>query len=307
MEHGMHSSDNEHRIREPVKDVSPALPPSETADLSGAGEATSLPALQTRNPAAGVLFGGFVGIVMGALVGAACCWLVQKHDYLWHGALVGALIGSFGGAVIGTKERKARGEFVRSDLATIIGIVYGLLPALQTLLMGFGMVRGSFTAYLLLGILCIGPTVGLVIGALLDRAYEAGQQGAWRGAIGSIVVAVAACIGVGVLMERTNRPIDPKDLAENIKALIRSNWSDKRSLRGATIQNITLVNDGGGMYSGIAEATIDKQAVKMSLSVYIASNGDITFSSECKANSEASIEWPGNPNFRGIVRPAPTH
>lgn len=217
----------------------------------------------------GMLFGGFVGLLMGALVGGACCWLALVTEFLWQGALIGAMIGSLGGAIIGVKERKARGDFGRPDIATIICVVYGLVPAILILLLGIGLVRGSFSGYLFLGAISGGPMVGLLLGAILDRAYEASLQKSWGAALGFGVAGVTAYSGIAFVIVTAPAGPDTKVLAAEARSLILREWQKKPELRGATIQNVTLVHKGGKLYTGFVDATIGGQAERLSVEVIV--------------------------------------
>jgi hypothetical protein len=135
-------------------------------------------ALQTMP--SGMLFGGFVGLLMGSLVAAACCWISGLMDFVRGWVLAGALVGSMSGFFIGIHERKRHGDLPKTNLATIICMVFGLLPALLIALGGIGLVRGKFSGLLCLGAVSAGPMAGLLIGGLLDRIYEGFLQRRWK-------------------------------------------------------------------------------------------------------------------------------
>jgi hypothetical protein len=119
-----------------------------------------------------ILFGAGVGLLMGACVGWACCWLVGEVDSAGQGACVGALAGAFAGRALGFRHRKGRADTVSSELGTTICTGYALLPALLIFLGGLGLVRGKLSGFLMVGAACAGPMAGLLVGGLLDRAYE---------------------------------------------------------------------------------------------------------------------------------------
>jgi MFS family permease len=274
-----------------VHKASPSVALSESPDLSGAEGATQLTKPRSQHWFRSALFGAFAGLLLGALFGAACCWLIGQHDFLWQGLRIGAVIGLFGGTIIGLVERKVRGEFVRSDSATFIGAVYGLLPALLTLTV-FGAGHGHGSAYFWVGIFFIGPMVGLLLGALLDRACEASRQKSWRTALGSAVVGVSACVGLVALMDITSRPLDANEVAAKAKRLILEEWSHKAELRSATIQNVTLTYQGADAYAGFVEATIDNHAEQLSLAVLVEEERIVALQLHCKSKPLAAIDWP---------------
>ena len=115
---------------------------------------------------------------MGGFVGCVSCWLVGALDYLWPVALIGAMIGLVGGVPFGLMHRKRQSQVAETNLATMIGATFGLVPALLILLGGVGVVQGKFSGLLMMGAMCAGPMIGLMIGGLLDRFYEGtfGQQ-----------------------------------------------------------------------------------------------------------------------------------
>jgi hypothetical protein len=223
----------------------------------------------------GLFFGALVGLLAGAVVGGAWCWLAGLIDSLWQGVLLGALIGPLGGALIGLKERRTRGALVRPDVATIICPVYGLVPVLLLALRGLGVVQGKVSAYLFLGAVSAGPVLGLLLGALLDRAYEAFLRKSWSGALGFGGAAVAGCAALlYMLVVVTARP-DPETVALQARDLILRQWKKDPELRSVKIQNITLIHKGGPMYAGFLDATIGGVAERLRLEVRSEADGSI--------------------------------
>jgi hypothetical protein len=133
-------------------------------------------ALPSRSPASasfgGMVFGGVTGILVGSLAGIACYWIVGAANYLWDGGINGGLIGLPVGAIIGGVKRRQMGASIESNIATHIGILYGLIPGTLFLLGGIGIVKGKFSVLVVLGAFFGCPTVGMFIGAVLDRIYE---------------------------------------------------------------------------------------------------------------------------------------
>src|SRR4051794_32424716 len=102
----MKNPDDEHQIQ-PLPDTGEPPDPSRcVADSPSIEDMIQRGEQRQRTVATGTAFGAFVGLTMGAVVGAACCWLTGLFDLLWHGVLIGALAGPFAGAVIGFKERR---------------------------------------------------------------------------------------------------------------------------------------------------------------------------------------------------------
>src|SRR5256885_8214812 len=107
----MTNPDPEHQIQTPGTLGTPSVPFEDAADSSP--DDIPPPEHRQRTVFAGMVFGAFVGVLMGAVVGGACCWLTGHIEVVWRGVLWGALIGPFVGALIGAKERQMRGDLVR--------------------------------------------------------------------------------------------------------------------------------------------------------------------------------------------------
>jgi hypothetical protein len=213
----------------------------------------------------GLVFGAFVGLLMGPLVGEACSWLAGRDDLLWTGILIGAGLGPFGGAVIGVAERKLRGNLVRPDIATMIGICFGVLPGLLSISPGF--VCGLFE------VMIIGPILGGLVGAILDRAHEANRKKFWWTALRFFVTGLAACIGIGLLMIKMPLGPDQTELAQAAESRILKEWRKDPELRDATIHKVTLVRKTGKDYSGFVEATIGGRPTRFALKVKVHEGG----------------------------------
>jgi hypothetical protein len=222
--------------------------------------------------APGVLFGGLVGLLAGALVGGVSCCLAGIVEFLWNGILAGMLAGPAIGMIIGAWERKARGPMTRPDTATYICVAFGLLPGLLlapvAALAGGG--NTKLTGLLYLGALFAGPAVGLVFGAMLDRAYEASLRGSRGEALRS--TAAALILGTAVLggLVYIVSPADPKVVADAARTAILWRWSQKPETRDAAIRDISLVYEGRNQYKGLAHATIHGRKARFTvLVVYV--------------------------------------
>jgi hypothetical protein len=79
-------------------------------------------------------------------------------------------------------------------------------------------------------------------------------------AIGAYLVVVI------VIVFATYKP-DPKEIADEVKPLILQEWQKKPELRGATIQNITLVHKGDNSYSGFVDAMFGDKPERLMLDV----------------------------------------
>jgi hypothetical protein len=265
----MKNPDVEHRIQ-PLADVGePSVPSGCIANSPSVENTIQRVEQRQRTVAPGTVFGAFVGMTMGAVTGAACCWLTGLFDFFWHGVLIGTLAGPFAGALIGLKERKARGDLVRADIATLICVVFSLLPALLIGLQGVSAVRGRFSGYSLLGPVFAGPMAGLLIGGILDRAFEAGLKKSWGVALAFAGAGVAICIGILCLIDAAAYGPDPNEVSRETRALITSEWSKNPEVRDAKIHNLTLVRRGRTTYTGFADVTFAGQPGRLILEVLV--------------------------------------
>jgi hypothetical protein len=236
----------------------PVLPFTSDADSDALPERRSLVTV--------TIFGAFVGLLMGAAVGAACCWLTGLYDFLRPAVVIGSLAGPFLGAVTGVfLERRVPNGLPRPDLATVICLVFSVLPALLVLLQGIGFLGGGATPLRLAGAVCAGPMAAWMIGALLDRAFDAKQKKSWGEALGSAVVAVAACIAIVWLFDANAYGPDPDELAWQAKNMLEDNWRKHPVLRDATVLKVTLVRHGRWTYTGHAEVTRAGQTERVPL------------------------------------------
>lgn len=212
------------------------------------------------------VFGAFTGLLMGAIVGAACCWLTRQYDLLRAAVAMASLAGALLGAVLGIflEWRVPRGK-PRPDLATVICLVFSLLPALLILLQGIGLVVGGISPWRLAGAVCAGPMAAWMIGAMLDRGLEARQQKSWGEALGFVVVAVAACSAIVWLLDDTAYGPDPDELAWQARNMLEEDWRKHPVLRDALIRKVTLVRDGRWTYKGHVDVTLAGQAQRVPL------------------------------------------
>jgi hypothetical protein len=215
-----------------------------------------------------MLFGGFSGLVMGAVAGEACYWLSGQDDRLVCGALIGAGLGSMLGVSVGIAQRMIRGPFVRPDIGTIIGIITGVSPGLITALLmdnGHGLLSGGALLETLVG----GPIVGLFIGAVFDRAFDACRRQAWCRGLVIATICLAVCGSLGWFMVCKPFGPDPNDLAKTAKSMILSEWQQNPRMRKSTIETVALARRTGIHYVGFFDATIDGRPQRFSLGVTV--------------------------------------
>lgn len=81
------------------------------------------------------------------------------------------------------------------------------------------------------------------------------------------VAYIGAYIAVIIFLAVAVYKPDPSELAAEVKPLILQEWQKEPELRGATIQNVTLVHKGGNSYSGFIDATLDGKSERLMLDV----------------------------------------
>lgn len=271
----MKNPDGEHPIQSSPSKLSPFVPFECSADHSLVKDPLGRGEKHQRSLLAGVVFGALVGLPLGAVASAACCLLMELFDLLWHGVLIGSLTGPFGGAILAFTERKIRGDLIRPDIATFIGIVYGLLPALLTLLGGMGMVSGNLSGRFFIGSIFIFPMIGMLIGGILDRAFETMLKKSWSTAMALGLSGLAVCGGLLYGIDAAAYGPEPKDVIREARAIILTRWENQLKLRNATINTVTLVRKGRRMYTGFVDATIDDRSERLDLEVVV-ENGMIS-------------------------------
>jgi len=265
----MDDPESEGHIQRKARSRLSPRPSKDLADLARDEDPVALGPLPQQSLGAGMIFGGLAGLHMGAVAGAACAWLLGLFDYYWHGFFVGAAVGPLGGVLAGFVERKARGDLVRPDIATILGGIFGLLPGLILLLQGIGVVKGVFSGGLLLGAVSGGPMAGFLIGGILDRAFESFLNRSVRRASTLALTAIALCAGIVVLMDGAAYGPDPKEVARQARALITTEWRKDPETKDAAIRTMTLTRDGRRRYTGFAEATIAGQPERLALEALV--------------------------------------
>jgi MFS family permease len=269
----MNNAGEEHSIQpQPDGCEPPALSGGRAESLS-TQEFIQCPEQRQRTVVPGTIFGTFVGLLMGAAVGAACCWLTGQFYFFRPSVLIGALAGPIVGMLIGFTERKTRGALVRPDIATLVGIVFGLLPALLFFGGGVSSVHGRFSGLLFVGAVFAGPMIGLVVGGILDRAFEEYLKKSWGVALPFGVTGVAICIGLVCLFDALAYSPDPQEVARTTGGILISDWSKSPDRRNAVIHHLTLVRKDRMSYTGFVEVTFSGRPQRLLLEVVV--DGDM--------------------------------
>lgn len=240
----MSNPDADDRIQ-PLPNPTPALRPVE---LEADAPASS-------HLVAGMSFGAYAGLLMAPPVAAVSCWLTDWYEGRWLSLYVAAVLGPLGGALVGLRERKARGPLARPDVATVIGALCGFLPALLVGVGGLGVIGGAVFGLFCVGAVFIGPAVGLLLGAILDRAYEALLRRAWLAGLLRMAIGSAVCIGIVLAALDAPYGPEPQEVARDVRNAIFEQWKAQPEL-DAKLGDLVVERKGGREYIGTMDATI---------------------------------------------------
>ena len=94
----------------------------------------------------------------------------------------------------------------------------------------------------------------------LKKSWGCAAWGIGVGAASMYIVAVLCIVMAGYSP-------DPNELAAEVKPMILQQWQNRPELRGATIQNVTLVHKHGKVYAGFVDATMGGQSERLALEV----------------------------------------
>src|SRR5262249_37099525 len=240
----------------------------DAAELAGtpAGERGDVG--QPRHWAAGSLFGALAGLAMGAVVGPACCWLTGAFELFWNGVLIGGILGALVGAVIGPRER-TRSRLVRPDTATLICGLFGVIPALLICLQCAGVAGGRFTILLFIGVVFTAPMLGLLVGGVLDRSFEACLNKSWGRAFVFAIAGLAACLGLIWALDALAYGPEPEEIARRARAGMITEWRKSPDGEDAKIHELTLERTGRLTYAGVAVATYAGQRKRFRVEAWL--------------------------------------
>ena len=219
-------------------------------------------------------FGALAGLPLGAAAGAACCWQMGLWDEFWQGVRFGMLAGPIAGALIGYLQGRLRAELVRPQVATFAGIGFGLLTAVLIGYMFFaGRITGRFSLLTLAGVTFTSPMIGLMIGGVLDRAFEEVLRKRWGVAAATGVVGLAISGGVIWLIDSSAYGPEPAEIGRLASAAILEDWSDNPELRGAEIQEVSIVRLGRRAYTGFIVLRVADEEVRFVVAASLQDEG----------------------------------
>ena len=256
------------------------MAPAENVDDSpGQGLTDSPPSDFRGSLAERMAFKAFSGLLMGAATGAACCWLIDMFDHFWQYVAVGASAGAVVGLMLGLKAPKARKSLARVNLATNLCASYSVLLSLLFFVQCAGGVPGKGTGMVFIGCLFAGPMAGLLLGAILDRAFEEFKMRKPILAIGSALIAIAASASTVLLFDWLCYGPDTEFIASRIETMLVSEWELRRDIKKARIQHLDVRRNGRFGYVGSFDATLDGQTTRMTFEARI-EDGELSVESK---------------------------
>lgn len=218
---------------------------------------------------AGTIFGAIIGVPIGGLCVGVCAWLIDYGDYAWEAWLAGALVGLPGGAIVGFLERTKRGQLPSADTATYVGGVFGLVISLL-FLTGTGILvgGGNLTFFVWFGMLCAGPMLGILVGAIFDRVYESGRLGERTSAIGFAFLGLTICVAPAFLIVSHSDP-DPREVEKDAMKLVLEHWRFDPVMKKARVRKVTLGPPIHREYEGEMEVMMEGQVIPYELTVSV--------------------------------------
>ncbi|MSU78970.1 MAG: hypothetical protein EXS16_12855 [Gemmataceae bacterium] len=198
----------------------------------------------------GTLFGAFAGAPIAAVIATICAWLADNADYAGQTALLAMPFGMLLGGVVGFIERTRNSDIVEPSIATWVGVLLGLVPTLASFLGALGIAGGAFSLLVSVGIIFIGPTIGLLVGGALDRAFFEVRSGMWRNACIRIIATLALCACIIPVLDWISTP-DAEAVERDAKVAFRDRLSIKEpDPLKRRIRNVTLTHIGNRVFAG---------------------------------------------------------
>jgi hypothetical protein len=250
--------------------MSNTMAPAENVDdLLDKGVDDSSPSDPVGSLSERMAFKAFAGLLMGAPTGAACCWLTEMFDQFWLHVAIGAAAGAFIGLILGFRAPKVQKPPARLNLASNLCASYGVLLSLLLFVQCAGGIQGKQSGMVFIGFLFAGPLAGLLLGGILDRAFEEFKMRKQFLAIGTTFIAIAASASTIVLFDWLCYGPDTEFIASRIETMVVSEFELRREIKKARIQHLDVHRNGRFGYVGSFDATFDGQPKRMTFEAMI--------------------------------------
>lgn len=198
-----------------------------------------------RPPISGPL-AAVVGTPLGMTSGAATCYVAGEWDQMLLSVVLGAAFGAVVGIAIVAVSRLRTGEGPRQDVGAAAGFIVGLSPAMLIVFK----LGGELSGMLVAGAAFVGPMIGLLLGALLDRATDE-LRDRRRGAAALFGAAgVGLCAGLVSWIDSGAYGKPPEEVAGIVRELITDSWSEDPQMEGAVVERLRIRRDGRRSYRG---------------------------------------------------------
>jgi MFS family permease len=247
----------------------------------------------------GTVFSLFAGLVLGATLGAVIPWLTDQFLFFWLGVSLGAFTGAGVGWLLGAAYRARWSKSTRAHLGTVLGVTYGIIPSLLLVALGTRELRGLNSGYVLMGCLFAGPMVGLILGGILDRAFEEWQRNHRRLArrFGLTAMAVAL-LSIGFFDWLAQGPA-PEALGNRVKQMLVSHWQERYGRHLTNFRPIELKRKGRMEYEGEADALVDGKSIHLTLEILLE---DGTIKLSWKQAGDQDVKLPPAPPERAFMQ-----
>jgi MFS family permease len=209
-------------------------PPPETVD----GQ-------QSRSPISAPL-AAVIASPLGMAAGAATCYVLGEWDQMQLSVVLGAALGAVVGIAIVAVSRLRTGEGPRQDVGAAAGFIVGLSPAMMIVFK----LGGELSGMLVAGAAFVGPMIGLLLGALLDRATDELRDGRWGAAVLFGGLGVGLCSGLVSWIDSGAYGKPPEEVATIVQELIAESWSEDPLMEGAIVDKLQLRREGRRSYRG---------------------------------------------------------
>jgi hypothetical protein len=110
--------------------------------------------------------------------------------------------------------------------------------------------------------------IGLLLGALLDRATDELRDRRWGAAVLFGAAGVGLCAGLVSLIDSAAYGSPPEEVARIVQELITESWSEDPLMEGAVIDDLQIHRDGRRSYRGTFTTTIEGFAVPFTVQAW---------------------------------------
>lgn len=218
----------------------------------------------TVHKAIRIAFGAISGVTMGGLAGAACCLVVGYFDFFEACVLAAVVVGVLVGLIWESVRHTAEDGTAATINFSKLGVAFGLIPTVCLTLAIVTRTVGK------LGILLtpVGWVTGMLLGAILDRAYQDAGNRKWLTTIAAVAVHVAiTCCLVTLVDAMCNYGPEPGEVCRKLSWQIVAKMNGENQQADFLVDDIQLTRTGRRSYSGFVDVTRHDEQERLSLRV----------------------------------------